>query len=120
MLLQNVPNGLLLGCYRSLWIPTVTHHARQGRDAPIAALIARAGRPASFPAPREGHGPSVQRGPRERYSSRQDPLASRSFSEAKSTNTETARGMCLRFGKAAYTVVAPCRCSRSTLTRRPA
>jgi hypothetical protein len=56
----------------------------------------------------------------DRHACRHAAPSNRSFSETKSTNEETARAICLRFGKAAYTLAASCRYSPSTLTRRPA
>jgi hypothetical protein len=56
----------------------------------------------------------------ERHACRHAAPSNRSFSETKSTNVETARAICLRFGKVAYTLAVSCRYSASTLTRRPA
>jgi hypothetical protein len=56
----------------------------------------------------------------ERHACRHAAPFNRNFSETKSTNMETARAICLRFGKAAYTLAASCRYSPSTLSRRPA
>src|ERR1700751_5373967 len=56
----------------------------------------------------------------DRHACRHAAPSNLSFSETKSTNEETARAICLRFGKAAYTLAASCRYSPSTLTRLPA